>query len=147
MPALTIKSTPAFDPANFVSGIDNPYMPLQPGTTFVYKTEATGELVTFVVTEQTKVIAGVTCVVVHDTSTVDGELAEDTFDYFAQDKAGNVWYFGEDTKEYEDGKVVSTEGTWHAGVDGASPGIVMEANPQVGDAYNQENAPGVAEDQ
>jgi len=137
-----------FDPANFTSSvIDNPYMPLQPGTTLVYETASTGEIVNFEVTRQTKVIDGVTCVVVHDTSKVDGQLEEDTLDYLAQDKFGNVWYFGEDTKTLEDGKVVSTEGSWRAGVDGALPGFIMEADPHVGDEYSQEIAPGVAEDQ
>lgn len=147
MPKLTTKISPVFDPANFTSSvIDNPYMPLQPGTTLVYKTESTGEVVNFEVTRQTKVIDGVTCVVVHDTSRVDGDLEEDTLDYLAQDKFGNVWYFGEDTKTLEDGKVVSTEGSWRAGVDGAAPGFIMEADPHVGDDYDQEIAPGVAED-
>jgi hypothetical protein len=146
MPTLTTKASPVFNPADFVLGIDNPYMTLQPGTTYVYTNEGTGELIHTETTRQTKVIDGVVCTVVHDSSTVDGELSEDTFDYFAQDKSGNVWYFGEDTKEFEDGKVVSTEGTWHAGVDGAAPGIVMEAHPQAGDQYQQEHATGVAED-
>lgn len=146
MPTLSTKASPMFDPANFVSGIDNPYMTLQPGTTYVYKNDGSDELVQTETTRETKLIDGVVCTVVHDRSTVDGELSEDTLDYFAQDKFGNVWYLGEDTKEYEDGKVVSTEGTWRAGVDGATPGIVMEAHPQVGDQYDQEHAIGVAED-
>jgi len=137
---------PAFDPANFVQTIDNPYFTLQPGTTFISKTPDGSEVGTFVVTRETKVIAGVTCVVVRDTVKADGELAEKTADYFAQDKYGNVWYFGEDTAEYENGKIVSTEGTWRAGVDGAEPGIIMLASPQPGDEYNQENATGIAED-
>lgn len=75
-------------------------------------------------------------------------LAEDTIDWYAQDVSGNVWYFGEDTKELNEfGHVISTEGTWKAGVNGAQPGIVMEADPKVGDRYHQELAPGVAEDQ
>jgi len=148
MPTLSTKVNPVFNPADFTSSvIDNPYMPLQPGTTLVYKTASTGEVVNFEVTRQTKVIDGVTCVVVHDTSKVDGQLEEDTLDYLAQDKFGNVWYFGEDTKTLEDGKVVSTEGSWRAGVDGALPGFIMEAHPHVGDEYSQEIAPGVAEDQ
>src|SRR5262245_16994824 len=141
MPTLSTKATPTFDPANFVLGVDNPYMTLQPGTTMVYRTEATDETVNFEVTRQTKEIAGVTCVVVHDQSIVEGELSEDTLDFIAQDKFGNVWYFGEDTKELEDGKVVSTEGSWLAGVDGAAAGILMEAHPQAGDQYIQEHAP------
>jgi hypothetical protein len=83
---------------------------------------------------------------VRDTVTLDGELIEDTFDWFAQDKEGNVWYLGEDTKEYENGEVISTEGSWAAGVDGAEAGIVMLADPQVGDTYRQEWYPGHAED-
>ena len=139
-------SSAKIDPADFVSAIDNPYFPLQPGTTFVYENPGKDAFDTFIVTHDTKVIDGVTCTVIHDIAYEDGEVTEDTFDYHAQDKYGNVWYFGEDTKELEDGKVVSTEGSWRAGVDGAQPGIVMEAHPQVGDTYKQEDAPGVAED-
>src|SRR5262245_28405848 len=135
-----------FDPDNFEGPIDNPYFTLQPGTTFISSTPDGSEVDNFVVTRETKVIDGVTCVVVHDTVTVDGELAEKTADYFAQDKDGNVWYFGEDTAEYENGKVVSTEGTWQAGIHGATPGIVMLASPRPGIEYDQENAVGVAED-
>ncbi|MFM9841708.1 MAG: calcium-binding protein [Dongiaceae bacterium] len=134
------------NPADFVKTVDNPYFALQPGTAFFYENADGSAANEFVVTRRTKVIQGVTCVVVMDTATEDGELVEKTFDYFAQDIYGNVWYFGEDTKEFVDGKVVSTEGTWRAGVDGAQPGIIMKASPQVGDEYNQENAPGVAED-
>ena len=120
------------NPNDFVPVIDNPFFDLQPGTTFTTESPDGSETDTFVVTRQTKVIDGVTCVVVKDTALVDGELVEKTNDYFAQDKAGNVWYFGEDTKEFENGKVVSTEGTWRAGVDGATPGFIMLASPQVG---------------
>jgi Ca2+-binding RTX toxin-like protein len=134
------------NPADFVLVIDNPFFTLQPGTTFTTQSPDGSETITFVVTRQTKVINGVTCVVVKDTAKVDGELVEKTSDYFAQDKYGNVWYFGEDTAEYENGKVVSTEGTWRAGVDGATPGFIMLASPQVGNEYDQENAIGVAED-
>ena len=76
----------------------------------------------------------------------DGNLTEKTFDYYAQDKKGNVWYFGEDTKEYENGKVVSTKGSWEAGVDGAKPGFIMQADPKVGETYRQEYYEGEAED-
>jgi len=137
------------DPGNFVSKIDNPYFPLRPGTTFTYRGETEGvptRNVT-IVTNDTKVILGVTTTVVHDQVYENGVLAEDTFDWYAQDKAGNVWYFGEDTKELdENGNVISTEGTWEAGVNGAEPGIVMEANPKKGDKYQQEFAADVAED-
>jgi hypothetical protein len=136
------------DPADFVTTVDNPYFPLEPGTTLVYEGASHGEreVVTIHVTERTKEILGVTCVVVRDTVEVAGELHEDTFDWYAQDVDGNVWYMGEDTKEYEEGKVVSTEGSWEAGVDGALPGIIMPATPEVGLAYTQEHYAGKAED-
>jgi hypothetical protein len=137
------------DPDNFVSEITNPFFPLAPGTTFYYAGEKEGVPISDVrvVTHETKVILGVTCTVVHDQAYEDGVLVEDTFDWFAQDEEGNVWYFGEDTKELdENGNVISTEGSWEAGVDGAQPGIIMEAHPKVGDRYQQELAPGVAED-
>jgi hypothetical protein len=138
-----------FDPCNFSNEIiDNPYFALIPGTTFTYEseTEEGTEEDIVVVTNETKEILGVTATVVRDTVSLDGELIEDTFDWFAQDKEGNVWYLGEDTKEYENGEVVSTEGSWEAGVDGAEAGIVMLAYPQVGDTYRQEWYPGHAED-
>ena len=136
------------DPANFVSEVDNPYFPLVPGTVLVYEGQSDGEreVVTVRVTRQTKEIMGVTAVVVRDTVEVAGEVHEDTFDWYAQDVDGNVWYLGEDTKEYEDGKVVSTEGSWEAGVDGALPGVIMPADPAVGLAYTQEHYAGEAED-
>jgi hypothetical protein len=136
------------DPAAFAKQIDNPYLPLQPGTTFVYEGVSDGEREHNEVTvaTETKTILGVRCVVVRDTVTVDGELVEDTLDWFAQDKTGNVWYFGEDSKSYEDGGLASTEGSWEAGVDGAQPGIIMPAAPKIGDEYRQEYYPGEAED-
>ena len=70
--------------------------------------------------------------VVHDVVTENGETVEDTFDWYAQDAFGNLWYLGEDTKEYENGKVASTEGSWEAGVDGAQAGIILPADPTVG---------------
>ena len=139
---------PAIDPAKFSDQITNPYFPLKPGTTFIYdgmrdnvprRTEMT-------VTSETKVIMGVKCIVVRDVLTSNSALVEKTVDWYAQDVDGNVWYFGEDTAEYSNGGVTSTAGTWLAGVDGALPGIVMEARPKVGDAYRQEYRPGVAED-
>ena len=139
---------PIIDPANFVAKIDNPFLPLKPGTTLIYEgmTDKGFEHIEFKVTRNTKVILGVTCVEVRDTVTLDGVLAEDTFDWFAQDKDGNVWYFGELSQEFQDGELVSLEGSWEAGVDGAKPGIVMKAHPQVGNVYRQEFALGVAED-
>jgi hypothetical protein len=143
------RSSQAIDPADFVSGVDNPYFPLVPGTTFIYRgeTEGTPTRSETYVTYDTKVILGVTCVVVRDQAFEQGVLVEDTFDWYAQDEDGNVWYFGEDTKELdEDGNVISTEGSWEAGVDGAEPGIIMLADPKKGDRYRQEFAPDVAED-
>jgi hypothetical protein len=139
---------PVIDPANFTTGIDNPFSPLVPRTSYKYQgVVAEGqEIDTVEVTKYTKVILGVTCVVVRDTAFVNGALAELTDDYLAQDKQGNVWYFGEDSKEYLNGVVVSTEGSWEAGVNGAQPGIIMEAHPKVGDTYRQEFSKGVAED-
>jgi hypothetical protein len=98
------------------------------------------------VTTETRQVMGVDCVVVRDTATLDGSVIEDTFDWFAQADDGAVWYFGEDTKDYEDGEVVSTDGSWEAGVDGAQPGIVMPAELRVGDRYRQEYYLGEAED-
>lgn len=135
----------AINPADFVNFIDNPLMTLEPGTTFVSESPDGHTIDNFEVTRQTKVLDGVTCVVVRDVTTVDGVVAENTLDYFAQDNAGNVWYFGEDAKALENGHV-DTSGSWHAGVDGAEPGIIMEAHPQVNDQYDQEDAPGVAQD-
>ncbi len=137
------------DPGDFVSVIDNPYFPLEPGTTFTYRGESEGaptrEVMT--VTHETKEILGVTTTVVYHLGYEDGVLIEETFDWFAQDEDGNVWYFGEDTKELdENGNVISTEGSWEAGVDGAEAGIIMLADPKKGDRYQQENAPDVAED-
>lgn len=139
---------PVIDPANFVAVIDNPYMPLKPGTTYIYEgqTEKGFEHIEVVVQTSTKSIMGVNCVVVLDTVTVDDQLEEQTMDWYAQDKQGNVWYFGEDSKDYKDGKVVSTKGSWEAGVDGAQPGIVMQARPVVSQTYRQEYYKGEAED-
>lgn len=141
---------PEFDAANFVGDkIDNPYFPLKPGTRYIYRGESDGEPTrnVTIVTRETKEILGVTTTVVRDLAYEGGVLIEDTFDWYAQDKFGNVWYFGEDTKELdEEGNVISTEGSWEAGVDGALPGIIMLADPQVGDTYQQENFPGEAED-
>ena len=141
---------PEFDPGDFVSGVDNPYFPLEPGTTSMYisvLSHVSVETTLVTVTSDTKTIMGVAATVVHEQVIVDGELVEDTFDWYAEDEAGNVWYLGEDTREFEDGQVVSTEGSWEAGVNGAEPGIIMLADPTVGATYAQEGAPGVAEDQ
>ncbi|HLA82214.1 MAG TPA: hypothetical protein VJP78_11460 [Thermoleophilia bacterium] len=139
-------TTVAIDPADFSTTIDNKHFPLEPGTTYIYESGDGGTRIEVVVTNETKVIQGVTCVVVRDTVTEGGALVEDTYDWYAQDKDGNVWYFGEDTKEYQDGQVVSTAGSWEAGVKGAVPGYIMKAEPRVGDRYQQEYLKGEAED-
>jgi hypothetical protein len=114
---------------------------------WVYESETEDGLERIVVevTDDTRVVMGVETVVVRDTVTLDGEVIEDTYDWFAQDDDGNVWYFGEDTTAFEDGEE-STEGSWEAGVDGAHPGIVMFADPEPGDPYYQEFYEGEAED-
>ncbi len=137
------------DPADFVARIDNPYLPFPPGARWVYReTDPTGssQKVTVTVTTHTKQILGIAATVVHDVVTDKGHLVENTFDWYAQDTCGNVWYLGENTKEYENGKVVSTAGSWEAGADGAQPGVVMPADRQVGLSYRQEYLAGEAED-
>ena len=143
-------ATDDINPEDFTVTNDNPFFPLQPGTTFIYKgrKQLSKERDEFAVTDRTIVIDGVTCRVVHDRVFVRGVLPEDTFDYFAQDRDGNVWYFGEDTKELDrHGRVVTTEGTWRAGVNGAQPGVIMEAHPRVNDHYFQEVAAPLAQDE
>jgi hypothetical protein len=116
--------------------VDNVYYPLNPGAVMSY--ESGTEHIVVTVLDDVKVVMGITCVVVRDTVTVDGELVEDTYDWYSQDLQGNVWYMGEDSKSYENGVVVSTEGSWEGGIDGAYPGIVMLADPLVGVSYRQE---------
>jgi hypothetical protein len=139
---------PVIDPANFVTTIDNPYFPLQPGTTFIYEGQMPDGLERdeFAVTHNTRVILGVTCVEVHDSVFTDGVLTEDTLDWFAQDRDGNVWYFGENTHELEDGLISTISGTFMGGVNGDKPGIIMKAHPAVGDFYRQEFSLNNAED-
>lgn len=133
---------------DFVATVDNPFFPLTPGTVFRYEGQTGGhdEINTVTVTSDTKEILGVTCTVVADSVWIDEELVEVTLDWFAQDVDGNVWYMGEDSREIENGNVVSTEGSWEAGVDGATPGYIMLAHPEVGDQYRQEYYRGEAED-
>jgi hypothetical protein len=131
----------------FTPNIDNPYLPWKVGSRWAYHDVLTGERTVVKVTGQTKRIAnGVTARVVHDTVRKHGHVTEDTFDWYAQDERGNVWYMGEDTKEFAHGKVSSTEGSWEAGVDGARAGIAMPAHPRVGRQYRQEYYAGQAED-
>jgi hypothetical protein len=142
---------PKIAPSNYVATIDNPYFPLKPGTTFLYKgvhengkTPQTDEMV---VTHQTKVILGVRSVVVRDTVSSRGKPIERTFDWYAQDKYGNVWYMGEDTREVRHGHFVKMGDSWQGGVNGAEPGIIMPGNPEPGVQYRQEYYPHHAMDQ
>ena len=139
---------PRIRPAEFGGPVDNPYFPLVPGSRWIYDAKQKGgtERTVVEVTRDTKVILGVPTVVVHDTVSTAGAVKEDTFDWYAQDRKGNVWYFGEDTKEYENGVAVNTEGSWEAGVDGAKAGMIMKARPRSGGAYRQEYYRGHAED-
>jgi hypothetical protein len=147
--AATTGYNPHIDPANFVKKIDNSLFPLKPGTKNELQSRTSDGVghETLTVTHDTKKIAGVTTTVIKDVSTLDGRLEEKTTDWYAQDKQGNVWYFGEHTATYKkNGKVDSTAGTWMTGVDGAKPGIIMNANPQITDSHRQEYLKGEAED-
>ena len=140
---------PTLDPADFSTVIDNPYFPLPVGRTLVYRGVKDGQSQEdrVTVTGQTKVVAeGITARVVMDVATHDGKLLEKTADWYAQDDLGNVWYVGEDTAAYLPTGKVDTSGSWEAGVHDAEPGIVMEADPQIPDAYRQELRSGQAED-
>ena len=149
--ALPQGSEPVeLDASRFTTDIDNSYWPMVPGTQWTYReldTDGTELAVIVTVTDQTKEIAnGITARVVRDTVMDAGELVEDTFDWYAQDDEGNVWYLGEDTAEFENGEIVSTEGSFEAGVDGALPGIAVPAHPVPGMRYRQEYYAGQAED-
>jgi hypothetical protein len=143
--------SPSIDPANFVDTIDNRYFPLKPGTAFHYKGVAedgtTPQTDDEFVTNQTKQILGVSSTVVRDVVSSHGHPIEKTFDWYAQDRYGNVWYMGEDTRELHHGKFVKMSDSWEGGVNGAKPGIIMPGDPQPGDAYRQEYYPGHAMDQ
>lgn len=139
---------PVINPNQYVGVVDNPYFPLVPGTTRVYEglTPRGMEHSEFHITHNTRVILGVTCTEVEDTVKLAGVIIEQTLDWFAQDTAGNVWYFGELSFSFQDGLIADLHGTWRSGQDGAKPGIVMKAHPHVGDFYRQEFLPQTAED-
>ncbi|HMB91276.1 MAG TPA: hypothetical protein VKP65_10545 [Rhodothermales bacterium] len=146
---FVVTYDPAFSAANFQGkAITHPFLPLPPGKTWELRgqTEDGEERILVEVLPETREVDGVTATVVRDRVYLEGSLVEDTFDWFAQDDDGNVWYLGEDSKEIENGQVVSTEGSWESGVDGAQAGIVMPATPTVGQAYQQEFYAGEAED-
>jgi hypothetical protein len=138
------------DSADFTTQIDNPYWPMRPGSRWIYReTDPNGlnQRVVVTVTPKTKEIAnGITARVVRDEVTERGRPVEITDDWYAQDKAGNIWYMGEATKEYKNGKVATTEGSFETGVDGAQAGIAIPGKPQVGLTYRQEYYAGQAED-
>lgn len=138
------------DPADFTAGSDHTYFPLEPGRQWTYReTDGSGETANVVVTvtSETKQVAnGIEARVVRDTVSEGGETTEDTFDWYAQDADGNVWYLGEQTAEFEDGKVATREGSFEAGVNGGLPGVIMPANPSAGMEYRQEYYAGKAED-
>jgi hypothetical protein len=139
---------PPINPANFTTNIDNPYSPFKPGTIWLYAgpTSEGYQQDTVEVTFNTKIIDGVTCVEVHDRVYINEALAEDTLDWYAQDKEGNVWYFGEASEELENSRVTTVSGSWQAGVAGAQPGIIMLAHPTIGQYYRQEFQLNTAED-
>ena len=146
--AEEVTYDPPFDPKSFGHPINNRYFTLKPGTTFHYaKRTMWGTMrVETQITGETKLVMGVTATVVRDREWVDDELVEDTRDWYAQDKEGNVWYFGETVDNYEDGKLSDHGGSWEAGIDGARPGIIMPKEPKAGQTYRQEYYKGRAED-
>ncbi|MEU4294732.1 hypothetical protein AB0E63_41470 [Kribbella sp. NPDC026596] len=140
---------PKINPDDFSPNVTNPWFPLRPGRTLVSTGVKDGEkaLNLVVTTSRTRVIAGVRTRIVEDRLYLKNVLEERTSDYYAQDRCGNVWYFGEDTAELDSrGRVVSREGSFHAGVDGAQPGVFMQAHPQLGRKFRQEWYAGHAED-
>jgi hypothetical protein len=136
------------DPADFTTRIDNPYWPMapdgKPGRRWVYR--AGKEKIVVTVTGKQKTVDGVRALVLRDVATEDGEVIEDTDDWYAQDREGNVWYLGNDAEEYENGRVVSTKGSWESGIDGGAAGVIMPARPRVGLTYREEYFRGEAED-
>lgn len=141
--ALHGKYLPSIEPANFVATIDNRYFPLRPGTGFHYRgvKGAAAQTDDMIVTHQLQNVLGVRCTVVRDTVSQHGKPLERTFDWYAQDRDGNVWYMGEDARELKNGRFVRASDSWQAGVNGAKPGVIMPANPQPGEVYRQEYYP------
>jgi hypothetical protein len=148
---VTTPYNPDIDPAEFGGPIDNPYLPLKPGTVFTYRgvgdDGTTRELNIVRVTRHKKRIMGIDATVVLDKVWSGGKPEERTFDWYAQDRAGNVWYMGEDSYDREHGRWVRNDGSWTAGVGNGKPGVIMLAHPRRGDAYRQEYSPGHAVDQ
>jgi len=148
--ALRGPYSPTIDPADFVGKIDNPYFPLVPGTAFHFRgtSDGTAQTDDMVVTHLTKRVLGIRCTVVRDTVSEQGKPIERTFDWYAQDKLGNVWYMGEKSLELKNGRFALASDSWQAGVNGGKPGIIMRGNPRPGAVYRQEYyRPGGALDQ
>ncbi|MCB9868640.1 MAG: hypothetical protein H6836_06430 [Planctomycetes bacterium] len=139
---------PMLDPAKLSTKITNRFLPWKPGRTLVYKARDGKEVETtrITVSDKTTMVGDYECVTVRDVVSVDGEVHEDTIDWYAQDQAGNVWYLGEIAKNYEDGLLDNLDGSWRIGKDGAKPGILMLAQPKVGVTYREEFLPNEAED-
>jgi hypothetical protein len=139
---------PTIDPANFVRDVNNTYFPLAPGLTYTYEGVRDGRpwKVDSCVTLETRAIMGVTCRAIQDQASTNGMLQEETLNWLAQDREGNVWCFGKAVTCWDEaGNPLTPEGAWEAGLNDAQPGVVMEAHPRVGDTYRREYAPGVAE--
>ena len=139
---------PTINPDNFGILVNNKYFTLRPGTTFTYKSEAVWgtERREVAVSHETKKIMGITTIIVRDRIWWNDQLIDDTKDFYAQDKQGNVWYFGETVDNYQEGRIRDHSGSWEAGVDGAKPGIIMPKDPRAGDSYQHEHRKGYAED-
>jgi hypothetical protein len=137
------KYAPAIDPANFVAKVDNRYLPLRPGTTFHFRgvKDSTRQVDDVLVMHRIKRVLGIRCTIVRDTVFEHGTAVERTFDWYAQDNHGNVWYMGEDSLERKNGRLVRASDSWQAGVNGAKPGIIMRGRPRAGDVYRQEYYP------
>jgi hypothetical protein len=141
---------PSIDPSTFVAKVDNRYFPLEPGAGFHFRgvREGTAQTDDMVVTRQVKRVLGIRCTVVRDTVSERGRPVERTFDWYAQDAEGNVWYMGEESLELKNGRLVRASDSWQAGVNGAKPGIIMRGRPRAGAVYRQEYyPPGEALDQ
>ena len=142
VPSVALPS----DPADWAPAVTHPFFPLRPGTTWVYRPKSGTTVDSITVTFERKRILGISAVVVRDREYRGTTLLEDTRDWYAQDVRGNVWYLGEDTREYRKGRPPSREGSWEAGVNGAQAGLMMPAAPKVGESYRQEYLKGEAED-
>jgi len=139
---------PIIQAKNFVDSVTNMYFPLKPGKIYTYRSQTQDGIETDVVSVlgDTKTILDIKCTVVHDVVSIDGQTIEDTYDWYAQDKDGNVWYMGEDVSNYEDGMLEDKEGSFETGMDGAKPGIIMHAYPVIEMPYRQEYYFNKAED-